>query len=59
MKPAPMPLAIEYVNGMTTIVRNAGSAIEKSVKSMLADLRDHQRADHDQRRRGRLDRHHR
>ena len=27
MKPAPMPFVIEYVNGMTTIVRNAGMAI--------------------------------
>ena len=29
-----MPLAIEYVNGMTTIVRNAGSATVKSSKSI-------------------------
>ncbi len=34
MKPAPMPFAIEYVSGITTIVRNAGSAAPKSVHSM-------------------------
>ena len=36
MKPIPMPLAMEYVNGIATIVRNAGSATRKSVKSMSA-----------------------
>ena len=43
---------------MTTIVRNAGSATEKSDEVDLADAADHQRADDDQRRRGRLDRDH-
>src|SRR3954469_18970624 len=34
MNPAPMPLAIEYVKGITTIVRKAGSATEKSSNAM-------------------------
>ena len=34
-KPAPMPAVIEYVNGMSTIVRNAGIAISRSSQSML------------------------
>src|ERR1700716_68285 len=34
MNPAPMPSAMEYVNGITTIVRNAGSAMLKSEKSI-------------------------
>src|SRR6266496_3944340 len=35
MNPAPTPLVIEYVNGMSPMVRNAGSAMVKSPKSML------------------------
>src|SRR5690606_25175467 len=34
MKPIPMPLAMEYVNGIATIVRNAGSATAKLVRSI-------------------------
>jgi hypothetical protein len=30
MKPAPMPFVMEYVKGITTIVRNAGMASSKS-----------------------------
>ncbi len=34
MKPAPMPAVIEYVNGISTIVRNAGIAISESSQAM-------------------------
>ena len=35
MKPAPMPTVIEYVNGISTIVRNAGRAISMSSSMFL------------------------
>src|SRR5579884_3087601 len=34
MKPAPMPLVIEYVNGISTIVRKHGIAIAQSSHGM-------------------------
>ena len=34
IKPSAIPFAIEYVNGMKTIVQNAGSAFVMSLKSM-------------------------
>ena len=53
MKPAPMPTVMLYVNGMSTIVRNAGNNLHVVPVDVL-DLHHHQETDDDERRRRRL-----